>query len=432
MLDNAQKTMLTTLYQNLDDRALEPIDDYYVPFVEESDDDPIAELNWRISSSVSESVSLLTGQRGSGKSTELRRLKSMLEDGGCEVFLCDMRDYLNLDSPVDITDFLISVMIALSDAVEQRYGENLKQQSYLTRLNKWLQSEVQLDNATLSSGVVDIKASLRTDPAFKTQLQNHLQGHVASLVKQAYGFAAEVVDWVRSYHRDPDRKVVLIVDSVEQLRAGNVEMAQQVYHSANNLFSGHAEELHIPMLHVLYTVPPYVVPLSPGLGAKLGGGLIYNLPSIHVRNRDDSNDDKGVAILESILTKRCVEWEQVFSPEQIKDSAIMTGGDLREFFRLIRVALGKASTARDARLPVPEEVLEQTKNHLRREMLPIAEDDKKWLRKIADSKEVALATTERLPHLARFFDTNLVLNYRNGDDWYDVHPLLRNIIAVGE
>ena len=35
---------------------------------------------------------------------------------------------------------------------------------------------------------------------------------------------------------------------------------------------------------------------------------------------------------------------------------------------------------------------------------------------------------EELPRLARFLDTSLVLNYHNGDDWYDVHPLIRQEI----
>jgi hypothetical protein len=30
-----------------------------------------------------------------------------------------------------------------------------------------------------------------------------------------------------------------------------------------------------------------------------------------------------------------------------------------------------------------------------------------------------------LPVLARYFETKMVLNYRNGDNWYDVNPLLR-------
>ena len=39
--------------------------------------------------------STFVGQRGSGKSTGLRRLKAYLEQDGHIVFLCDMRDYLN-------------------------------------------------------------------------------------------------------------------------------------------------------------------------------------------------------------------------------------------------------------------------------------------------------------------------------------------------
>jgi hypothetical protein len=33
-----------------------------------------------------------------------------------------------------------------------------------------------------------------------------------------------------------------------------------------------------------------------------------------------------------------------------------------------------------------------------------------------------------LPTLAHFLDNRLVLNYRNGSDWYDVHPLLRELV----
>ena len=30
--------------------------------------------------------------------------------------------------------------------------------------------------------------------------------------------------------------------------------------------------------------------------------------------------------------------------------------------------------------------------------------------------------------LAHFLDNRMVLNYRNGGDWYDVHPLLREVV----
>jgi hypothetical protein len=79
-------------------------------------------------------------------------------------------------------------------------------------------------------------------------------------------------------------------------------------------------------------------------------------------------------------------------------------------------------------LPISEAIVTAAEDHLRREMLPIAEDDMVWLQKIAVSKDVKLATKELLPRLAGFFDTSLIQNYRNGADWYDVHPLIRELV----
>ena len=45
------------------------------------------------------------------------------------------------------------------------------------------------------------------------------------------------------------------------------------------------------------------------------------------------------------------------------------------------------------------------------------------------SKSPELPTVEKLPQLARFFDTHLVMNYRNAEDWYDINPLLSAEIA---
>jgi hypothetical protein len=108
--------------------------------------------------------------------------------------------------------------------------------------------------------------------------------------------------------------------------------------------------------------------------------------------------------------------------------ALMTDGDLRDFFRLAKDCLTKAASLRDAGLPLPDKVLQDAENHLRRDLLPIAAEDAAWLRKIAASKTPELETIKELPRLARFFDTHLVLNYRNAEDWYDIHPLLAKAI----
>jgi hypothetical protein len=422
------EALLKRFYQNLRDRPLNPTDPYYVPYLEQDpSEDPIAHLCTRINWSEAASVHLLSGQRGSGKSTGLRRLKQNLERDGHIVFLCDMRDYLNLTTPVEISDFFMAVMGGLSDQVEKLYSVDPGKRGFWERMADFCQQVVKIEELSINAGAAELKASLKDDPVFKQRLQTYLRGHVARLVKEAHQFGVEVVELVRKRTNDPDKKVVLLLDSIEQIRGVGAE-AKNVYDSVENLFSVHADSLRLNLLHVTYTIPPYLIPLAPGLGRYLGGGVVENLPSVHLFNRDGSKDDRGLEILKNIVGQRCAEWQQIFSETQLRRMACATGGDLRDFFRLIREVLINASMPGGGELPVADRLIEDAENKLRREMLPIAEDDKEWLRKINASKEAELQNVQFLSRLAGFFDTHLVLNYRNGQDWYDVHPLIRKTI----
>ena len=81
--------------------------------------------------------------------------------------------------------------------------------------------------------------------------------------------------------------------------------------------------------------------------------------------------------------------------------------------------------------PVAEltgEMVRRAEDALRNDFLPIAEADARWLARIHQSKQAALSSTDDLPTLARFFDTKLILNYVNGEPWYDIPPLLNDKI----
>jgi hypothetical protein len=424
------KAKLKAFNNSLKDIPLEPTEDCYVPYLEQSaSGDPICELFTKISWSEAATVNLVSGQRSSGKSTELRRLRKLLSDDGCVVFLCDMHDYINMTTPVEITDFFISIMGALSEEFYRRYGRNPSCQGYWERIVNFLKTEVKITKLTLEAGVdgskAGIKASLKDDPTFKEQLQRKLRGHVARLVQEARDFAVSVVEKIREIEGDPDKKVVYLIDSVEHIR-GVGRDAELVYKTVENLFSAHAGSLHFDLLHVVYTIPPYLTPLAPGLGRYLGGGMVCYLPSVHILNRDGSADENGLDIMRRIVGCRYPNWLEIITREQLDRMALATGGDFREFFRLIRGALLKAVNT--ATLPISDSVIDEAANHLRRDMLPISREDKAWLRKIAFSKDCELDSIAELPRLARFFDTSLVLNYRNGDYWYDVHPLLKPVI----
>ena len=341
-----------------------------------------------------------------------------------------MRDYLNLTQPVEITDFFISLMTGLNLEIRDIAGKDFSQRNYWDRLIDFLKQDLKIKDIELEGelpgGKIGISASLKDDPTFKIRLQEQLRGHVYKVVNQAHEFAREMVTSIRQRENDPSKKVVLIIDSVEQIR-GVGEDANKVYQSVENLFSAHADKLYIPLLHVVYTTPPYLVPLAPNLGQILGGSSICNLPSIHIRKRDGSPDYTGLSTMRQILERRYSDYRSVFTEEQVDRMALSTSGDFRSFFRLVRDCLVKAAST--SRISIPDSVITDAENHLLRDMLPIADDDKAWLRKISASKSPELPTVEKLPQLARFFDTHLVMNYRNAEDWYDINPLLSAEIA---
>jgi len=422
------KTKLKEFYNNLESAPLEPSDPFYVEFFNRPSGDTIKNLFTQISWSDAASIHLLTGQRGSGKSTELRRLKQMLEDDGCVVFLVDMLNYMNMTTPVEITDFFISIMGALSDQVKKKYGTDASNESYLDRLISFLFTEIDIKEFKFKGGVEGFKAgltaSLKDDPSFRELIQKKAKGHVAKIVEQAHSFGVHIVDFIRKESNDKNKKVVLIIDSVEQIRGVGSD-ADTVYKSVQNLFSGHASSLNMPLLHVVYTIPPYLTPLTPNLGRLLGGGVICNLPSVHIMNRDNTPDKNGLDIMKKIVEKRITEWREIFNEPDIEKIALLTGGDLRDYFRYLRQCLTSADSVT---LPINDSIITDVENTLRRDMLPLSLEDMKWLKKINLDKTPHLESIEKLPHLARFFDTNLVLTYRNGNDWYDIHPLLKDII----
>jgi hypothetical protein len=63
---------------------------------------------------------LLSGFRGAGKSTELRRLRRDLTQAGYLVVLFDVFDYLSPSAPIDISDFGIVIAGAATSSTRPR------------------------------------------------------------------------------------------------------------------------------------------------------------------------------------------------------------------------------------------------------------------------------------------------------------------------
>ncbi len=99
---------------------------------------------------------------------------------------------------------------------------------------------------------------------------------------------------------------------------------------------------------------------------------------------------------------------------------------MRDILRLLNEAVLPAQE-----FPVTDQGIERAINNVKTTFLPIAIDDAHWLAKIEQTRDANLTSTDSINvnKLTRFLDTHFVLYFRNGHEWYDIHPLIRAEVA---
>lgn len=450
---------LKGIYQSLQDDAtgLDPDDPnekkrelyekLYVPvYSSDGCEDPVDLLHTNIKFSEFESLQMFSGFRGSGKTTELKRLRKKLKDEGYLVLYANALDYLNPAEPLEITDLLIVLAGAFSDALTAEFGVEIAGESYWTRFKNYLiNTELTLTDATLKleantalkdvvGGVktgVDVKAALRTAPSFRQKLQVFLKDRLNELKKQVNEFVNEGVLEVHRRIGD-DTKIVFIFDSLEQLR-GSLSTEKSILDSVEYLFNQHSNLLSLPFLHCIYTVPPWLKITHPNIAR------FVMLPSVRQWDNDDNRTQflPGWNSLRAVVNKRmggkdgCVRFFGMPDAEgnhPLADRLVeVCGGHFRDLLLLLREAVVRAKS-----LPVNEQVINAAIISVRRNFLPIFTEDAKWLDMIANSRkaEAPDGIADSAMRLTRLLDTHFVLYLTNGDDWYDIHPLIRDEVAA--
>ena len=155
------------------------------------------------------------------------------------------------------------------------------------------------------------------------------------------------------------------------------------------------------------------------LGSLYEPGGVKVLPAFKLRDQAGARIERNYRVIERVIAERG-DWRRLLPDQAALDRLIFySGGHLRDLLRLVGGVLTLAQS-----IPVPATTVDVAIDQLRTEFLPIADDEAIWLEEISRTHRIALSSSDRLPVLARFLDTHLALCYLNGDEWYDIHPLI--------
>lgn len=353
-------------------------------------------------------------------------------------------EYVSQSEEVDVSNLLIVLAGAFGDAMKAQLQIDIAGENYWTRFTNYLtQTTVSVSEATvkiegdsplkevvggLKTGI-DLKASLKTSPSFRQQMEKALANRIGELKGHVDRFIEDGVKAIKK-HRPDNKGVVFIFDSLEQVRGTRLN-EQSVIRSVERLFADYYPKmLRLPYVHAIYTVPPWLQFSNPNISRMV------IIPCVRQWNNDGARSEykEGCDALYELVQRRFGQdgFKRFFGETKAARHELVCrildhcGGHFRDLLYMLREALLRAKA-----LPVTPEVVEMAITEMRSHFLPIAVEDARWLDKIAHQRGAALpsAKPEDVNRLTKFLDTHFVLYFKNGNEWYDIHPLIRDEVA---
>lgn len=426
MTSPEMEDLLDEIYNAFAPTPLQPGDKAYVDCRSvRGDEDVVEDLGRTIRRSRDFTYQIYSGYRGSGKTTELLRLKKDLEDRGHVVvyFAADEEDISVQDA--QYTDILLActrhLLRKLKDANPSPILKWLK--GRLGDLKDVMLTEINIDDVNLEVGLKEfskLTAAVRAEPSQRQKIRERIEPHTETLIQALNAFIED------ARNNLPEKtRLLAIADNLDRIVPIFRENGRS---NQEEIFLDRHEQLKALKCHIVYTVPISLIYSRWATALKDNYGLPQVLPSIMVRQENGDPYTPGLDILREIIRQRLPDSLSnelipgVFESEEILvNLCLMSGGYVRDLVQLMQEAITKTEE-----LPIQERAVQRAVDNLRDVYRRAVEQDWwKVLREVHESKASELDDVKRSLLFSR-----CVLEYRYFDDngdkqiWYDVHPVL--------
>lgn len=368
---------------------------------------------------------LFTGHIGCGKSTELQRLKTELEQQEFHVVYFESSQVLEM-ADVDVTDILLAIARSVSESLE---AINIKlRPGYFTNLftdiAELLQTPIEFSEAkfSLPGKIAEITAKTKDSPKLRSQLRQYLEprtnGILEAINQEIFAPGTERLK------QQGKKGLVVIVDNLDRLD-NSVKPTGQI--QPEYLFVERGEQLKQLHCHLVYTVPLFLI-FSNSLGRLTNrfGRAPKVLPMVPVQVRAGGECQEGMALLRQMVLARAFPdtapeqrldliLEVFDSPETLKRLCQVSGGHVRNLLMLLSRCLEQDDP------PLSRDCVEGVIRRRRNELsLALTEHEWELLRQVAEQK--TLRGEERYQTLVRDM---FVFEYRDMEgSWFDINPIL--------
>ncbi|MCX6073088.1 MAG: hypothetical protein NTY39_02080 [Campylobacterales bacterium] len=364
---------------------------------------------------------LFTGHRGSGKTTELKKVQRRLEaESGANLLTVyiNAEEYVDTSNEIDVTDILSIIVHSTIKEVAvflDKDPNEVLHDGYFQRLWNWLvTTDVAFKEAEFNvTDSAKLVFEMKTRPSLRQKIRESIASNFSTFVK-------DIRDELMAQQGKvlPKKAGLLIIfDQLEKLRGLSSNWGD-VLKSAEKVFGGDGQYIKLPV-HVIYTLPP-------ALATKMHH--INFLPVIKIKTKEGNLNPKGIEAMRDMALRRIPEasmyellgenWR-----ERLDEIIIHSGGFPRDLMLMLRSALRASS------FPISQEAFENIFNDSLNEFKQlIMREDFEWLAKVAKNKVLTLDSDAHSASADRMLSIHAVFQYLNGELWYDVHPAVAKIL----
>ena len=353
-----------------------------------------------------------SGHRGCGKSTELLHLMSNPEI---------QKKYwpinFSIREEADIIDLdFRDVLLAVGGRMFRGYrkgGGQLPEQ-LLKELNSW-RGKVEEEVRTISGRPLEFEFGAAVDAFFvnagmKMKLEPTTRAELRQVFERDITGLIAIINNIAAAIYSKEKRIPLIL--IDDLDKPNLEEARAIFHDRREIMMQ-------PSCAIVYTVSSALF-YSKDFDAIRDQA--YFLPNImlHPPQEPDERDQEGFDTLRHFVHLRMDA--NLMDSLALEDAITYSGGVFREMARIMRTAIGRARRRKAGKVESSD--VEAAATEIRNEYRRILDkDDLEILKKVNENNR--LEYNDRLTPLLQLL---ALLEYRNGENWCDVHPVLRKVL----
>ncbi len=353
-----------------------------------------------------------SGHRGCGKSTELLHL---LNNPEIQKKYWPINFSIREEADIIDIDFR-DVLLAIGGKLFREYnkkGGELPEQ-LLKELYSW-KGKVEKEISTVLEGRSDVEMSasidaffanaglkIKLEPATRVELRQVVETDITGLIAIINHIAAAIYS---KEHLIP----LILIDDMDK---PDLDKARAIFHERREIMMQ-------PNCAIVYTVSSALF-YSKEFDAIRDQAVFLPNIYLHPPMGPSVHHEEGYKTLKNFVHQRMTS--KLIEPDALELAVTYSGGVFRELARIMRTAIGRARRRNANLLDCTD--IEWAASEIRNEYRRILDkDDLKLLKKVSENNR--LEYNERLRPLLQLL---ALLEYRDEENWCDIHPVLRKLL----